>query len=154
MNKKNLTLGITVFLWANIILFLTMASLEKLPTDATSAIFVDFWGRLCVYSLWYLAYALYRSYIFPYDLPRFFAKSIVCTNIPLFLFLGYLGKLDATPQTLPFIDFWGRVTVYSLWFIAYELYLDFMGEESDLRRSIPHLNTNHNKSKTFLHSPT
>ena len=141
MNKKTLTLGIAIFLWVNIGFFLTLASLGKLPTDATSAIFIDFWGRLCVYSLWYLSYALYRSYVFLHDGLRTVARVLVCLNIPLFLVLGYLGKLDATPQTLPFIDFWGRVTVYSFWFMAYELYLDYMGDDSDLRRSIPHLSS-------------
>ena len=134
-----MTLFLAVFLWLNITLFLILASLGKLPTDATAAIFIDFWGRLCVYSLWYLGYALYRSYLYPFENFKIIARVLVCLNIPFFLFLGYLGKLDATPQTLPFIDFWGRVTVYSLWFIAYELYLDWMGSDSSLRRSIPHL---------------
>ena len=40
-------------------------------------------------------------------------------NIPLFLGLSYADKIKVTPENLAVIDFWGRLTVYSLWFMLY-----------------------------------
>lgn len=49
---------------------------------------------------------------------------IVCLNVPLFLTLGWMNKLHMADEARAaiFIDFWGRLTVYSLWFIGYGLY--------------------------------
>ena len=57
--------------------------------------------------------------------------TIVCINIPVFLLLGYFDKLSTDPKALPFIDFWGRLTVYSLWFMAYEFYREYMHENKE-----------------------
>ena len=80
-----------------------------------------------MYSLWYLGYSIYRTHLYENPLARRLLQMLVVCNIPLFLILGFFNKLNATPQTLPFIDFWGRITVYSCWFIGYEAYCRNMG---------------------------
>ena len=133
MNKitKNRIDQFLVFLiGTNAFIFLLLAYLGKLSTNPKDLVFIDFWGRLCVYSLWFTGYALYRKYL-PEE--GFFRKAAVFTvliNIPLFLLLGYFDKLSTDPKDLPFIDFWGRITVYSLWFIMYEAYQKYIREDS------------------------
>jgi hypothetical protein len=56
---------------------------------------------------------------------------IIGINIPLFLLLAYFDKISNTPDTIVFVDFWGRITVYSLWFLCYEAYRNYFGEITD-----------------------
>lgn len=120
--KQKIEKFLVIFIGINAIVFLLLAYLEKLSTTPKDLVFIDFWGRLCVYSLWFAGYALYRKYVYQHQTLRNIIIILVCLNIPFFLLLGYFDKLPTSPQTLPFIDFWGRLTVYSLWFIAYEFY--------------------------------
>ena len=55
--------------------------------------------------------------------------SIIAINAFVFLLLAYLKKLSTEPKDLVFIDFWGRLTVYSLWFMAYELYRNYINKD-------------------------
>ncbi len=59
---------------------------------------------------------------------RFTLSILVSGNTLIFLVLAYLGMISKNPKTLIFIDFWGRLTVYSLWFMAYELYREHLSE--------------------------
>ena len=128
-NKKTISNILVALVGANALVFLLLAYLEKLSTDPKDLVFIDFWGRLCVYSLWFACYAGYRKYIVGKVLLRRIIIIIVCLNIPFFLLLGYFDKLSTDPKALPFIDFWGRLTVYSLWFMAYDLYLEYMKDD-------------------------
>ena len=49
----------------NTMLFLVMAYLHLLSTDAKSAVFIDFWGMFTVYSLWFIGFVLYVKYVSP-----------------------------------------------------------------------------------------
>ncbi len=129
-NKKIINQVLVTIVGANAFIFLLLAYLEKLSTDPKDLVFIDFWGRLCVYSLWFVGYALYRKYIVEKIVLKRILIFIVCVNIPFFLLMGYFDKLSTDPKALPFIDFWGRLTVYSLWFMAYEFYLEFMKEDT------------------------
>ena len=125
-NKKIINRVLVSVVGANAVLFLLLAYLEKLSTNPKDLVFIDFWGRLCVYSLWFVGYALYRIYIVDRAILKHFVILIVCLNIPFFLIMGYFDKLSTDPKALPFIDFWGRLTVYSLWFMGYEFYRSYM----------------------------
>ena len=117
---------------SNVVLFLLLAYLGKLSTEPRALIFIDFWGRLTVYSLWFVGYALYRKFLLP---PTFATRAVivlVCANVPTFLVLAYFDKLSPDPKNLPFIDFWGRLTVYSVWFMAYELYRKYFNDSPDV----------------------
>ena len=116
---KNI-LGFLVF--ANTVIFLLLAYLHQLPNDPKSAIFIDFWGRFTVYSLWFIGYVLYRRYLEKIKFTKILVISIVCANIPLFLLLAYFDKISMNPESIVFVDFWGRLTVYSFWVICYETY--------------------------------
>lgn len=120
--KRAIEKALVLLVGLNALSFLLLAYLEKLSTDPQALVFIDFWGRLCVYSLWFVGYTLYRRYAIGRVALRTMIQSIVIVNIPVFLLLGYFDKLSTSSQALPFIDFWGRLTVYSLWFIAYEFY--------------------------------
>jgi len=113
---------------ANAIVFLVLAYFQVFSATPRAIVFVDFWGRLCVYSLWFTGYALYRKYLPEKSVLKTIIILVVCLNIPLFLTLGYFNKLSPDLSTLPFIDFWGRLTVYSLWFMAYEFYRENIQE--------------------------
>jgi hypothetical protein len=113
----------------NVALFLLLAYLEKLPTDAHSLVFIDFWGRLGVYSLWFVGYGLYRKYLAEQALLRSLVILALAVNVPLFLGLAYFDKLSPDPKNLPFVDFWGRITVYSVWFVAYEIYRKYLQDK-------------------------
>lgn len=52
----------------------------------------------------------------------YIASGVIIANVILFLGLAYLQRLSMAPEALPFIDFWGRLTVYSIWVIGYEFY--------------------------------
>lgn len=46
----------------------------------------------------------------------------------MFLLLAYFEKVSDDWQNLVFVDFWGGLTVYSLWFMLYEAYRNYMGD--------------------------
>jgi hypothetical protein len=125
-NKKLIQQVLGILVAANALVFLVLAYLQVFSSTPRAIVFIDFWGRLCVYSLWFTGYALYRKYLPGKSILKNFIIFIVCLNIPVFLTLGYMNKLSPDLATLPFIDFWGRLTVYSLWFMAYELYRNYM----------------------------
>ena len=130
MTKKIITQLLVLFIGINAGLFLLLAYWGKLSTTPKDLVFIDFWGRLCVYSLWFTGYALYRKYLTDRAFLRGVVIVAVCVNIPLFLLLGYFDKLSTAAKALPFIDFWGRLTVYSVWFMAYETYRKYIQEDS------------------------
>jgi hypothetical protein len=116
---KNVIIFLVV---ANQLVFISLAFAGKLPADPKQLIFIDFWGRFCVYSLWFIGYALYRKYLADKPVIRTLVILALCINIPLFLGLGYFDKLSTAPEAVAVNDFWGRLTVYSLWFMAYEAF--------------------------------
>jgi hypothetical protein len=127
--KKTLKLFLSFLVVANTLLFLVMAYFHLLSTDPKSAVFVDFWGRFTVYSLWFIGFALYVKYVSKSPTLRWLVLFIICINIPLFLLLAYFDKISNTPDMIVFVDFWGRITVYSLWFMCYEAYRKYLGTE-------------------------
>ncbi len=128
--KKRIERFLVFLIASNASLFLLLAYFGKLSTNLKDLVFIDFWGRLCVYSLWFTGYAFYRKYLPERSFSRKVVIFVVCINIPFFLLLGYFDKLSIDPKALPFIDFWGRLTVYSLWFIMYEAYREYIQEDS------------------------
>ena len=116
---------------ANAIVFLLMAYFQMFSSTPRAIVLIDFWGRLCIYSLWFTGYMLYKKYLPEKSILKTIIKIIIILNIPLFLTLGYMNKLSSDLSTLPFIDFWGRITVYSLWFMAYEFYLNFIHSKEE-----------------------
>lgn len=111
---------------ANTMLFLIMAYLHLLSTDAKSAVFIDFWGRFTVYSLWFIGFVLYLKYISPITWIKNSVLILISLNIPFFLLMAYFDKISNTPDTIVFVDFWGRITVYSLWVLCYEAYKKYV----------------------------
>lgn len=128
--KKRIEFFLVIFIGFNAFVFLLLAYLQKLSIAPKDLVFIDFWGRLCVYSLWFTGYALYLKYLPKKSFFRKFVMLFICMNIPFFLLLGYFNKLSTDPRALPFIDFWGRLTVYSLWFMMYEIYRKYIQEDS------------------------
>ena len=120
--KKTIQQILGILVAANAIVFLVLAYFQAFSSTPRAIVFIDFWERLCVYSLWFTCYALYRNHLPEKSIIKTIIILIVCINIPVFLILGYFNKLSPDLATLPFIDFWGRLTVYSLWFMAYEFY--------------------------------
>lgn len=129
--KQTIKRAFTIFVFTNTILFLLLAYLKLLSTDPKSAVFIDFWGRFTVYSLWYIMYTMYRTYIETNRFLRSIVVSVVCANIPFFLLLAYFDKISMEADSIVFLDFWGRITVYSLWVIVYETYRKYIGDELD-----------------------
>jgi hypothetical protein len=127
--KKTLKLFLSFLVVANTLLFLVMAYFHLLSTDPKSAVFVDFWGRFTVYSLWFIGFALYVKYVSKIPVLRLLVLLVIAINIPLFLLLAYFDKISNTPDMIVFVDFWGRITVYSLWFMCYEAYRKYLGTE-------------------------
>lgn len=125
--KKKLKLFLSFLVVGNTLLFLVMAYFHLLSTDPKSAVFIDFWGRFTVYSLWFIGFALYVKYVSKTPPLRWLVLLIICINIPLFLLLAYFDKISNTPDMIVFVDFWGRITVYSLWFMCYEAYRKYLG---------------------------
>jgi len=128
-NKKIISQILGGLVAANAMVFLVLAYFQVFSDTPRSIVFVDFWGRLCVYSLWFTGYALYRKYVPKKSFLKKLIVFLIVFNIPVFLILGYLNKLSPDQATLPFIDFWGRLTVYSLWFMAYEFYRNYMKDD-------------------------
>ncbi|MCX8478514.1 MAG: hypothetical protein ORN56_01850 [Chitinophagales bacterium] len=135
-NKKMVQQVLGTLVAANAIIFLFLAYLQVFSSTPRAIVFIDFWGRLSVYSLWFTAYAIYRKFLPGKSILKAIIISIVVVNIPIFLTLGYLNKLSPDLATLPFIDFWGRLTVYSLWFMAYELYRNYIGDNTNESKTI------------------
>lgn len=135
-NKKIIQQILGTLVAANAIVFLVLAYMQVFSDTPRAIVFIDFWGRLCVYSLWFTGYALYRKYLPERSVLKTIIVSIVIINIPVFLTLGYFNKLSPDLATLPFIDFWGRLTVYSLWFMAYEFYRNYIGDNSSETKTV------------------
>ena len=126
--KKNIRIILAIIVFGNAIFFLLLAYFEKLSMEPRALVFIDFWGRFAVYSIWFLGYTLYRAYLDNQPFWKKFVIIIVCLNIPFFLLMGYFNMLSPDPKDLPFVDFWGRITVYSLWFMAYEFYREYLAD--------------------------
>ncbi len=124
------------FIVCNTLLFLALAAHGTLNVEGKSLVFVDFWGRFTVYSLWFIGYLAYRRFVRPVAWLRAVVIALVLANIPLFLLMAYFDKITNSPDTLVFVDFWGRITVYSLWFLLYEAYLEYVVEK-DPREPAP-----------------
>jgi hypothetical protein len=129
--KKRIRLALSFLVTGNTLIFLVLAYLGMISNNPKTLIFIDFWGRLTVYSFWFISYALYRLYLFDKVILKRIVIFAVCSNIPLFLLFGYFEVVTLDTNTAVFIDFWGRLTVYSLWFMAYELYREYLSEEHD-----------------------
>lgn len=127
--KKILKNFLSFLVIGNTLLFLVMAYFHMLSTDPKSAVFVDFWGRFTVYSMWFIGFAVYIKYISRNSILRWLVIITICVNIPTFLLLAYFDKISNTPDSIVFIDFWGRITVYSLWFICFEAYQKYVGNQ-------------------------
>jgi hypothetical protein len=130
--KSILRNAIIALIVLNLAVFVFLAFAGKLPADPKQLIFVDFWGRFCVYSLWFIGYALYRRFAADKRWLRRLIVVILCVNIPLFLGLGYFDRLSTAPEAVAVIDFWGRLTVYSLWFMGYEAFRLYLTGKSGL----------------------
>ena len=120
--KKTLEHVLAFLVVGNTLLFLLLAYFHLLSTAPKAAVFIDFWGRFTVYSMWFIGFAIYLKYIATSKLLRVIVLAVVCINIPFFLVLAYFDRISNTPDTIVFVDFWGRITVYSLWVICYEFY--------------------------------
>jgi hypothetical protein len=125
-NKKNIEKFLAFLVVGNTVLFLVLAYFHVLSTDPKSAVFIDFWGRFTVYSMWFIGFVLYLKYVKNTKLLRIVVLTAVCLNIPFFLLMAYFDKISNTPDTIIFVDFWGRITVYSLWVICYEFYRNYI----------------------------
>lgn len=53
-------------------------------------------------------------------------QVLVCINIVAFLGLAQAHWFNMQGDAAVLIDFYGRWTVYSLWFIGYELYRNYL----------------------------
>lgn len=113
----------------NTLTFFALALLDKLNVQGKALVYVDFWGRVTVYSLWFILYTLYRKVAYPILPLRALTIAIVVLNIPAFLLLAYFDKISNAPETLVYVDFWGRLTAYSVWFIAYEAYRVYLEDD-------------------------
>ena len=124
--KKMIRYFLSLLVVINTLLFLIMAYFHLLSTDPKSAVFIDFWGRFTVYSLWFIGFAIYLKYVSKTTYLKWLVLSLISINIPVFLLMAYFDMISNTPDTLVFVDFWGRITVYSLWFICYETYRKYI----------------------------
>ena len=124
--KKMIRYFLSLLVVMNTLLFLIMAYFHLLSTDPKSAVFIDFWGRFTVYSLWFIGFAIYLKYVSKTTYLNWLVLSLISINIPVFLLMAYFDMISNTPDTLVFVDFWGRITVYSLWFICYETYRKYI----------------------------
>lgn len=124
--KKIIKQVLTFLVVGNTLLFLALAYFNLLSTAPKAAVFIDFWGRFTVYSLWFIGFAVYVKYLSKVKPVKLVILSLVCANIPLFLLLAYFDKISNTTDTIVFVDFWGRITVYSLWVLCYEFYSKYV----------------------------
>jgi len=125
-SKKTLENFLAFLVVGNTLLFLLLAYFHLLSTAPKAAVFIDFWGRFTVYSMWFIGFAIYLKYIATSKFLRVIVLAVVCINIPFFLVLAYFDRISNTPDTIVFVDFWGRITVYSLWVICYEFYKNYI----------------------------
>ncbi len=125
-HKKTIENFLAVLVVANTLLFLVLAYFHWLSTEPKAAVLIDFWGRFTVYSMWFIGFTVYIKYVANTKLLRATVLTAVCINIPLFLLLAYFDKISNTPDTIVFVDFWGRITVYSLWVVCYEFYKHYI----------------------------
>ena len=95
--KNKIKKSLSFFVCTNTVLFLSLAYFQMLSTDPKSAVFIDFWGRFTVYSLWFIGYTLYIKYLHNRPAVRHILLLIVCLNIPLFWVLPILIKLVIRP---------------------------------------------------------
>ena len=63
ITKQKIDQFIIFLIGTNAFIFLLLAYLGKLSTNPKDLVFIDFWDRLCVYSMWFTGYALYRKYL-------------------------------------------------------------------------------------------
>jgi len=124
--KKIIKQILTSLIVGNTVLFLALAVLHLLSEDPKAAVFIDFWGRFTVYSLWFIGFVVYTRYIRQFVFFRRLTLTLVVANIPFFLLMAYFEKINNTPDMIVLVDFWGRITVYSLWVICYELYKEYV----------------------------
>ena len=124
--KKTIKRALTFLVFGNTLLFLLLANLHLLSVAPKAAVFIDFWGRFTVYSLWFIGFAFYVKYLNKNKPVRLIILTLVFANIPLFLLLAYFDKISNTPDTIVMVDFWGRITVYSLWVLCYEFYKKYI----------------------------
>ena len=124
--KKIIKQILTSLIVGNTVLFLALAVLHLLSEDPKAAVFIDFWGRFTVYSLWFIGFVVYTRYIRQFVFFRRLTLTLVVANIPFFLLMAYFEKISNTPDMIVLVDFWGRITVYSLWVICYELYKEYV----------------------------
>ncbi len=130
IQTKKLTKKILTFLViGNTVLFLLLAYFHLLSAEAKDAVFIDFWGRFTVYSLWFIGFVAYEQYLSRSKWGRALLLSVVFANIPFFLLLAYFDRISNAPESIVFVDFWGRITVYSLWVLSYELYRKYVETE-------------------------
>jgi hypothetical protein len=125
-NKKTIERFLAFLVVSNTVLFLLLAYLHALSTDPKSAVLIDFWGRFTVYSMWFIGFGLYLRYAKNNKTLRSIVLIAVCLNIPFFLLMAFFDKISNTPDIIIFVDFWGRITVYSLWVICYEFYRNYI----------------------------
>jgi hypothetical protein len=118
---------------ANTAIFLGLALTGRISNAPETIVFVDFWGRFTVYSFWFLAFALFERTIGKIPIVKLAVIILLLLNIPLFLSLAYLGKLPGDPVSAVLIDFWGRLAVYSLWFMAYLTYNRYIADDTSAR---------------------
>ena len=104
-----------------------MAYFHLLSTDPKSAVFVDFWGRFTVYSLWFIGFALYVKYVSKTPVLRLLVLLVIAINIPLFLLLAYFDKISNTPDMIVFVDFWGRILSTRCGLCAMKLIASILG---------------------------
>ena len=95
--KKTLKLFLSFLVVANTLLFLVMAYFHLLSTDPKSAVFVDFWGRFTVYSLWFIGFALYVKYVSKTPVLRLLVLLIIAVIFPYFCFWLISTKLVTHP---------------------------------------------------------
>ena len=63
INKKIIQQVPGMLVAANAIIFLLLAYLQVFSSTLGAIVFIYFWGSLCVYSLWFMAYEFYRNYM-------------------------------------------------------------------------------------------
>lgn len=95
--NKNLKNFLAFLVVANTVIFLVMAYFHLLSTDPKSAVFIDFWERFAVYSLWFIGFALYLKYISPNKPFRNIVLLIISLNIPFFCSWRILTRLATHP---------------------------------------------------------
>ena len=142
-SKTALRRSVDTLVCGNILLFTALALTNHISGDPSTIVFIDFWGRFTVYSLWFVGYSLYRRYVADTPALRSTVIAVLVVNIPAFLLLSYYEVVTVTPATLAIIDFWGRLTVYSLWFMLYELYRTHLNGPRDSVESAEEMSVAH-----------